>query len=262
MKPPEETSRSRIGVVGGMGPYAGLDLVKKIFDQTVAARDQDHLDVILLSTPSVPDRTRFLLEGRGENPAHAIVQVLRTLESSGAVVAGIPCNTAHSPRILDVVLQELKAGKSPLRLLSIIEETIRHIRERFPNLRKVGVLSTTGTLRTKIYSDPLRQHGFDVREPGEALQGECVQRAIYDVSYGIKAESNPVTPKARSDIERALRFLADEGAEVIVLGCTELPLAISEPVMFGLPVIDPTLLLARALIRETRPEKLKPLDKT
>lgn len=262
MKAPEETSRSRIGVVGGMGPYAGLDLVKKIFDQTVAARDQDHLDVILLSTPSVPDRTRFLLEQSGENPAHTIVRVLRMLESSGAVVAGIPCNTAHSPRILEVVLQELGEEKSSLRLLSIIEETIRHLHERFPNLRKVGVLSTTGTLRTKVYSDPLRQHGYDVIEPGEALQEECVQKAIYDTTYGIKAESNPVTSKARSDIERAVRFLADEGAEVVVLGCTELPLAIPEVEMFGLPLIDPTLLLARALIRETHPEKLKPLHKT
>jgi aspartate racemase len=262
MQPEETAPYKRIGIVGGMGPYAGLDLVKKVFDQTVAARDQDHLDVILLSTPSVPDRTRFLLEGKGENPAHVIFQVLESLEASGAVVAGIPCNTAHSPRILDVVLRELTETQSTLRFVSIIEETIRHLRERFPNLRTVGVLSTTGTLRTKVYSDPLRRHGYHVIEPGEALQEECVQKAIYDTTYGIKAESNPVTAKARSDIERALSYLKDEGAEVVVLGCTELPLAISDPLMFGLPMIDPTLLLARALIRETHPEKLKPLGKT
>ena len=255
-------SGGRIGIVGGMGPYAGLDLVKKIFDQTVAARDQDHLDVMLLSTPHVPDRTRFLLENSGENPAFAIVRVLQSLESSGAVVAGIPCNTAHSPRILDVVRHELHEAKNKIQLLSIIDETLRHLREGFPTLRKVGVLSTTGALKTKVYSDPLRRVGFEVMEPGEELQRECVQKAIYDTSYGIKAQSNPVTSQARSDILRALRYLSDQGAEVVVLGCTELPIAIPEAAMFGLPLVDPTLLLARALIRETHPEKLKPLDKT
>lgn len=251
-------SGRRIGIAGGMGPYAGLDLVKKIFDQTLAARDQDHLDVILLSTPHVPDRTRFLLENSGENPAHAIVQVLQALEFSGAVVAGIPCNTAHSPRILEVVQHELVAAKNKIQLLSIIDETLRHLREGFPTLKRVGVLSTTGALKTKVYSDPLRRDGFEVMEPGEVLQADYVQKAIYDTRYGIKAQSNPVTSQARSDILRAIRFLADQGAEVVVLGCTELPIAIPESAMFGLPLVDPTLLLARALIRETYPEKLKP----
>lgn len=249
----------RIGVVGGMGPYAGLDLVRKIFDQTVAGRDQDHLDVLLLSTPTVPDRTRFLLEGEGENPGYAIAGAIRTLESSGAVIAGIPCNTVHSPRILDVVREELRISQSTIRFLSIIEETIRALEQRSPRPSKVGVLSTTGTLQTRVYSDSLQRRGFQVLEPSETLQRDCVQKAIYDTSYGIKSQSNPVTAQARSDIEQAVRVLAEKGVDIIVLGCTELPLAVPETKMFGVPLVDPALVLARALIRETSPEKLKPL---
>lgn len=252
--------RPVIGVVGGMGPYAGLDLVKKIFDQTTASTDQDHVDVILFSTPSIPDRTGFLLEGCGGNPAPHIAAAVRTLEGAGASVAGIPCNTAHAPAIFNVVLQDLAGSGSRIRLLSLITETIAFLgAQRSAGRTRLGVLSTTGTLRTQVYSQALVAAGFSVIEPLEDVQRDLVQRAIYDPEYGIKARSNPVTGQAREAVLSAIRHLANRGAQAIVLGCTELPLAVGETAVHGVPVIDPAVALARALIRETHPDKLKPL---
>src|SRR5690606_41469903 len=104
-----------IGVIGGMGPYAGLDLVRKIFDHTAASRDQDHLPVALLSYPGrIRDRSLFLLrateEDSGVNPAEAIAGIALELDRLGATVAGIPSNTAHAPAILDVVTPPPRRG--------------------------------------------------------------------------------------------------------------------------------------------------------
>jgi aspartate racemase len=241
-----------------MGPYAGLDLVKKIFDQTAASTDQEHLDVVLLSTPSIPDRTAFLLDGTGGNPAPHIVAAIRALEGVGASVAGIPCNTAHAPAIFDIVLKDLRTAGSRIKLLSLIAETMAFVCQKLPGIKRLGVLSTTGTLQTRVYSAPLSAAGFLVIEPDDEVQNTLVQPAIYDRQYGIKARSNPVSGKAREAVQAAIRHLAGRGAEAIVLGCTELPLAVEGPSVLGLPVIDPAIALARALIREVHPEKLRP----
>lgn len=248
----------RIGVLGGMGPYAGLDLVKKIFDETVASTDQEHLDVMLLSTPRVPDRTAFLLGEGGANPATEILAGLATLEAGGASVVGLPCNTAHAPAILDRVMDGLRARSSPLRFVGIVEETVRYLEELAPPPERVGVLSTTGTMRTRLYSGMLEARGFAVLVPDEDVQARLVQAAIYDPTHGIKAQSDPVSERARTDVLAAIRHLAARGAEVVLLACTELPLAVPERDWEGVRLVDPTRILARALIRETHREKLRP----
>ena len=247
-----------IGVVGGVGPYAGLDLVRKIFDQTVASSDQDHLPVFLISLPAdIEDRTEFLLRNSGKNPGHSISSILKKLEAAGASVAGIPCNTAHAPQIYSVVVQDLAARKSNLKLLSLIDETIGVIQSRRPKPGRVGILSTTGTRKTKIYRDPLEQNGFQVVEPPDDAQADLIQDAIYNRSYGIKAQSNPVTERARGQVMKGLDLLVHQNVDVIILGCTELPLAVPEPWFKGIQLIDPSTLLARSLIMEIDPSKLK-----
>ena len=100
-----------IGVIGGMGPHAGLDLVHKIFDQTDACTDHAHVPVALLSFPEqIPDRGAFLFGRTDVNPADAIVDIVRRLETIGVLVAGIPCNTAHAPPIFDAVVTALRDG--------------------------------------------------------------------------------------------------------------------------------------------------------
>jgi aspartate racemase len=246
-----------IGIVGGVGPFAGLDLQRKILEQTLAAADQDHLPVISVSWPGpIADRTEYLLGRMDENPAKAIVEQLRLLVAAGATVAGIPCNTAHAPAIFDVIRAGVAEFERPLRLLHMIEETAAHLAARHPQLRTIGVLSTTGTWRARLYPAALAPLGYRVVAPDEALQTGTIHPAIYDPGYGIKA-TGQVTARARDNLARGIGYLQEQGAETIIMGCTEIPLAFKEREYEGLPLVDPTLILARALIHEVDPSRLR-----
>ena len=249
-----------IGIVGGVGPYAGVDLFRKSLDQTEAGADQEHLAIVMLSVPAeIADRTDFLLGRTSENPAKAMGRVLLDLERMGASVAGIPCNTAHSPRIFEVIRRDLGEAGSRLKLVHMIEEVGRFVREHFPRVRHVGVLCTTGTYETNVYGESLQRHGLEVSVPDRPVQDEAVQAAIYDPSWGIKARPHPVSAKARRALGEATRHLQAKGVEAIVLGCSELPLAVTKRRIGRTAVIDANLVLARVLIREVCPERLKPI---
>ncbi len=246
-----------IGVIGGVGPFAGLDLQRKILEETTAAGDPDHLPVVAVSWPQrIPDRTEYLLGHITENPAGAIVAQLRLLAGAGATVAGIPCNTAHAPAIFDVIGAGVAAFERPLRLLHMIGETAAHLTAYHPTLQTIGVLSTTGAWQTRLYPAALEPLGYRVIVPDETMQAATIHPAVYDPGYGIKATGR-VTARARADLEQGAADLCQRGAEAIILGCTEMPLAFTERAYNGRPLIDPTRILARALIRAVAPQQLK-----
>ena len=248
-----------IGIVGGMGPYAGLDLLQKIFDETEAANDQGHLPVAMLSySHRINDRTEYLLYDDGPNPAYEIADIALQLGEIGAVVAGMPCNSAHAPPIFGLVEAELKNAGNPLRLLNMISETTTYIKATYTSIHHIGVLSTDSVFHLGIYRDSLAAAGFTPILPSREVQENIVHRAIYAPDYGIKAQSRPVTTKARGDILHVINRLHERGAEAIILGCTELPLAVPESSLENVPMIDPTRILARALIANTYPQKLRP----
>src|SRR5690606_30986787 len=152
--------KSMIGIVGGVGPLAGVDIVTKIIEETKASTDQEHLPVILSSQPHrIADRTAYLLGKTNENPAFALAQIIQELEKAGASVVAVPCNTAHSPRIFDVVREELDKVSCGVKLLHLVEETARYIVEQHGNIA-VGILSTMGTRNTGLDRNVLDQNGL------------------------------------------------------------------------------------------------------
>ena len=255
-----------IGIVAGVGPYAGLDMQRKVFDQTIASGDHEHLTVIgWYQSSAVPDRTKYLLGETAENPGYAIAQQLIALENAGASIAAIPCNTAHAPAIFETACGELAKRQSSLQVLHMINEVAAHLstsvegkRSSDSQIQCVGVLSTTGTYDTGIYPSVLEPLGYRTVIPPRDWQVSRVDRAIFDPEYGIKSVGVG-TQQARIDLEETISLLQAEGAQAIILGCTELPLAFQETEIEGLPLIDPTLILARAVVREACPTKLKPL---
>lgn len=249
-----------IGVVGGVGPFAGIDLLGKIAAQTAAGQDQDHLTVLNWSQPGeIVDRTEYLLGHLADNPGYALTAQVRQLAQMGAGVVGIPCNTAHAPRIFNLIRAELAAVDCDVILLHMIEEVGCFLQAHLPDAKRVGLLATTGTVQVGVYSAVLQRLGFTAVSPPPIMQTEKIHPAIYDPNHGIKA-CGVVTAQARADLMLGIETLKQAGAEAIILGCTELPLAIPETAVLGLPTIDPTLILARALIREANPAKLKPLS--
>lgn len=243
-----------IGIVGGVGPMAGLDLVHKITAATRARRDQDHLPITLVSHPHrIADRTDFLLGRTTTNPGVALADLAEALVAGGAEVVAIPCNTAHAPAIVEPVRQRL-AGRAAF--VDLIDAVADEIRLRFPTARRVGVLSTTGTMAARVYPDRLGPLGLDVLVPDAALQETAVHPAIYDPAYGVKSVSAPVSERAVAGLRAGLDGLIGAGAEVVVLACTEIPLALPMAEVGGVPLLDATRALARAVVRRSCPERL------
>ncbi len=254
--------KNTIGVVGGMGPYAGLDLTRKIFDETWADADGEHLPVALLSFPhGIADRSEYILGRSTVNPAQAIFEVVLELARLEVSVVGMPCNTAHAPQIFGEVRRLVGAAGLRLQVLHMIEEVARHLIEQGQQPRRLGLLATRGTYAANTYQAVLEPLGFEVIIPDEAGQ-ERVHAAIYDPGYGIKTFSNPVSETAQRELQSVAQDLRRSGAEAIIAGCTEVPLALGAEEVEGLPLIDATRILARALVREAAPAKLKPLVTT
>ncbi len=244
--------KKMIGIVGGVGSYAGIDLIRKIYDNTVARTDQEHLPVSMLSAPhKVKDRTEFLIGKVKENPGIAIAEIITTLSKHGAEIIGIPCNTAHTPKIFNVIKQNTP---DEVQLVHLIEEVGKFITDNYPEIKKVGVLSTNGTFIANVYPTILADFGIEAIHPSKEIQKMFVHPAIYAQEYGIKAFSNPVKEKAKKDLLMAASYLSRKGSEAIVLGCTEIPLAITELQIEESLVIDATEVLAKALIREATKE--------
>jgi aspartate racemase len=247
-----------IGVIGGLGPYAGIDLVRKIFDSTQASRDQDHLPVVLISFPGrIPDRSAYIADAAAPNPVPALTEILRRLDTAGCAVAGMPCNTAHAPVIFEPMAEAMEREGRRVRLINMIDACAESIAEHHPAVRAVGILGTSATLGQRLYDRALERVGLEPVRPADDFQASTVNPVIFDPEWGIKACGNPPTERARRQLIEGVRHLKARGADAVILGCTELPLALPEPEIEGVPLIDSTLALARTLIARTFPDRLR-----
>jgi aspartate racemase len=227
-----------IGVLGGMGPEAGAYFLGRIVAACAARRDQDHPPVLLYSLPEVPDRTPAILRG-GPSPVPAILRGLRVLEKGGADFAVIPCVSAHFflPQI---------APRSPLPLISLVDASLAAARKTRPAPRKIGLVATTGTVRSGIVSRAFEAAGIEVIVPA-ARDQRRVMSAIYG-QKGIKAGVTAGPP--REAILAVARELVRRGAEAILAGCTEVPLVL-RPGDLRVPLIDPLEAGAREAVRRS-----------
>jgi aspartate racemase len=239
-----------IGIVGGMGPQAGNALFNRITCNTPATSDQEHLPVILASFPSeITDRTLYLDGLVRENPAHAINLVIERLEQAGAAIIGIACNTSHAPAIFDVIREGLLARSSTVQLLHMPNETCQYIRQHMPMVSRVGLMTTNGTYRSRLYKNILESMGYEVVVPDPEFQNDVIHRMVYDPEWGIKANPAEIRQEVKMLLERALDFFSGANTEAIILGCTEFSLLFKKTMARGMPLVDATDCLAKALVR-------------
>ena len=225
--------KKSIGILGGMGPLATADLLRKITLHTKAACDGDHLRVFIDSNPAIPDRTAAILSG-GPDPVPEMTKALRSLEKCGADCIIMPCNTAHYfiPR-----LQALTATP----FISMLEATARACAAQYPG-KTAAILGTKGTLRTRLYHDALAAQNVETLTPNETEQDELMR-----LIYGVVKANRPLAPETDAWAS-LLDGLCARGADYFILGCTELPL-LADTLPHPGPFIDPTAELARAAIR-------------
>ena len=225
-----------IGILGGMGPEATIDLFYKIIKFTPAEKDQNHLRIIIDNNPKIPDRTAAIL-GKGEDPLPALQETARNLERAGADFIIIPCNTAHY--FLSSIQESVK-----IPILNMIEETAKETQKKNSSIKKVGLLASIGTYKTKIYHQHFKKFNIEVISPEEKDKEE-VMKAIYAVKAGDLSE------KIKKNILKIAQKLITKGAEVIIAGCTEIPLILKEGDV-SVPIIDPTRVLAETAVRKAR----------
>ena len=237
-----------IGIVGGMGPLAGIDLASKILRRSESRNDQSHPAFLLASnTTPVPDRTEYLLRRSSTNPAHAIINTIHDLIRIGAEVIGIPCNTAHAPKIFSPVCQQLSRLAPEVEIVNMVQCVEHDIGQREIPFANIGILCTHGTYDSGTYTKALRSRDINPIYP-DATMREQVNQAIYDQDYGMKGlgESNP--KKARLSFYRAIEQLESMGAQAVILGCSEIALLIQEEKYHDLELLDPTNILAGRLL--------------
>jgi aspartate racemase len=231
----------KIGVVGGVGPAATVDFIDKIVRNTKALRDQDHVKLVLEQNPQIPDRTDCLI-GDGADPTIALYSTCKKLEADDADLIAIPCNTAHA------FIERIQPHLS-IPVVNMLFETVEHIRKKFPEPVSIGLLATNGTISSGVYHHEMSKAGLSLLVPDAANQA-LVMKAIYG-ERGAKAGFTE--GECVADLLHALASLVERGAEVIILGCTELPLLIEQndalPVAGKtVVVLDPTEILARKCV--------------
>jgi aspartate racemase len=251
--------RFKIGVVGGVGPAATVDFLAKLVHNTPAACDQDHVKVMVEQDPQIPDRTKALL-AHGDDPTLALYAACRKLQEGGADLIAIPCNTAHA--FLDRIQPALN-----IPILNMLSCAADYLRDTFSNLGEVGVLATSGTLASRVFEKELGARGFAQIAPAPAAQAR-----LMNAVYGPRgAKAGYTTGGCLDDLAAAVDDLVGQGAQVIVLGCTELPLllrgaTLARPGGLVVRLVDPTEGLARrcvayALGHGDAPDALRELER-
>ena len=242
-----------IGIVGGVGPQAGVDLHQKLVVYTselIHPRcDQEHLSVIHMALPSqIADRSAYLATpGNCLHPGFAIYEVIQRLYQNGARVIGIPCNTCHAKAIFSQIqgLVDTELG-ADIELLHMIREVCRKVRAM--GFKRVGLLATMGTYSSQLYFDIFAEQGIEILQPQDEMSQQQVHNAIYDPDFGIKANADLTDNKfARRILLEEARKMQRRRAQAIIMGCTEIPLVLRAQDL-ALPLLDATAVLARALV--------------
>ncbi len=197
----------KLGILGGLGPMSSVYFYELLTLHTDARRDQDHLDLILSSGATTPDRTAFILGQSSDSPLPRMIADAKALIAAGADLIAIPCNTAH-------YFYDALADAVPVPVINILRETVNTLARR--GIRKIGVLATAGTVESGAYHHVCTQAGVECLVPD--AEGQAIlNRIIYEE---IK-QGRPVDMDAFFAVSAAL---LDAGCERLVLGCTELSL--------------------------------------
>ncbi|MEK5444378.1 MULTISPECIES: aspartate/glutamate racemase family protein [unclassified Fredinandcohnia] len=221
-------TKKTLGILGGMGPLATVDLMTKIIALTPAQKDQDHIHMIVDNYPQIPDRTEAIL-GKGTSPLSFMIDSAKRLEAAGADFIAIACNTAHY--YVDDIQDSVN-----IPIMSMPKETVKFIDTA--GFKTIALLATDGTISTNLYQESLRKRGFTVVVPDKLTQ-VSIMEGIYAVKSG---DLN----KGKKLFLHASKTVIEQGAEAIIAACTEIPLVLSE--LDGTSLIDPTQILAKKIV--------------
>lgn len=200
-------SQETLGVIGGLGPIATAHFMELVINMTDARTDQQHLPMIVYNMPYIPDRTAYILDNSREDPLPEMLRIGQSLHRQGVSRIAIPCVTAH------YFFDALEDG-IPVPLINGVRETVRHLKEN--GIEAVGIMATDGTVKSRIFHKELIAQGLTPVEPDEKAQKAVMHLIFENVKAGKPAQMDKFFDAAQT--------LRRQGAQAIILGCTELSL--------------------------------------
>ncbi len=228
-------SLKTVGVIGGMGPAATVDFMDRLLKATKAPTEQDNLRLLVDCNPHVPDRNH--LQPDGPQPGPVLAQMARGLERSGADFVVMACNTAHAYE------GEIRAALT-VPFVSLIAETAAMLKARHPQVKRAGLLAASGCLDARLYQDALAKNEVETL----TLDAEGLQRfmtLLYEIKRGDLSDA------ARAEMRALADLLIAAGAELVIAGCTEVPLVLAQPDI-AKPLLDTTAVLVERTLAYAR----------
>jgi len=218
-----------------MGPEATAHFFSLIIKHTAAAKDQDHVPVLIYNLPQIPERTPAIL-GQGPSPLPLLRKGVRTLAQAGADFIVVPCISAHA------FLPDIRRA-SPVPILSLLDEALAGAKKKNRRLKRAGLLASTGTVRSGLFAKTFAKAGIEIITPTNKEQAK-VMEAVFG-KRGVKAGFTEGWP--RKLVLEIARRLIKRGAEAIIAGCTEIPLVLRDEDL-PVPLIEPMRIAAQACI--------------
>ena len=229
----------KLGVLGGMGPAASAEFINRLIAQTPASCDQEHIPFVLWSDPRVPDRSTSLRNG-DNLPLSLLLEGILGLKNAGCNCIVIPCNTAH------FWFDEMKRHASwNSKIIHIVDSVADALRDVKVTNSTIGIIGTQATIELGLYQYMLNKLGWNCITPDKEEMDTLVQPAINLIKANNIEAAQPL-------IMNVVNRLIANGAKAVVLGCTELPLAVKQTEEQGIPLINSIDSLVKATLLWSR----------
>jgi len=217
-----------LGVIGGLGPLASSYFYELVINKTKVTKDQEHIDMVILSHATIPDRTSYILGKSNESPLEYLKKDIKTLENMGAKYILMTCNTSH------YFYDELQSTTN-VPILNMIEDTVTYIKEQ--GIKKVMILATNGTMECRLYQNMCIKHNLEFEEPNSDIQNKVMHIIYENVKQGKEI-----------DIDVWNEIIDSSNSEAYILGCTELSV-VKNKLNLGPNYIDPLEIEANKVIK-------------
>ena len=224
-----------IGLLGGMGPYATLDIFKKILDLTPAKKDWEHLRIIIDNNPKIPSRTRYFLY-KEQNPEEELIKTAKNLEKAGADFIIFGCSTAYYWK--DKINQRIN-----IPIIDMYEESRKYIINKIPDIKKIGLITADIVYDLRLFDKEFKKSNIEIIKP-DIEDIEKIRKVIEMIKL------NKLSPDLIKDLNGVSNTLILKGAQAILLGCTELQVIFSEKHL-KIPFFDATDILVKSAIKKT-----------
>lgn len=221
-----------VGVIGGMGPMATAKFMELVINNTKASSDQDNVDMLICQYSSIPDRTSYILDNNNESPLDKLIEAAKLLERENCDFLVMPCNTATY--FYNSIVSNIK-----IPLLNIVEETVNYCINK--GAKKIGLMATDGTLKAKVYEE------YILDDCELFIPNAEEQRKIMDIIYK-EVKQNMIPNK--DNFLKVINYFKENNCDVIVMGCTELSVAVEQLDINDDKIVDSLTVLAKLTIEK------------